>query len=109
MSNDFYADKQLKEKFGLRPTAWIALFEPVELGWVCPINDHHETTWSEFQDHIWCYDCQKDYFTLLCPKIVNPYTSEEVVSDEMARLKPQMDDWTLEKYKSLKEKQNENK
>jgi len=100
MSNDFFIDEQLKEKFGMRPTNGMSLFLPIELGWVCPIDEHHETTWSEFVDHIWCYDCQKDYFTLLCPKIVNPFTSEEIVAKEMARMKPLMDQWTLEKYKN---------
>lgn len=101
MSNDFFTDDQLKEKFGMRPTGGTPLFAPIELGWVCPINDHHETEWSEFRDHLWCYDCEKDYFILICPKIVNPYASEEVVADEMASLKPLMDQWTLERYKAL--------
>jgi hypothetical protein len=100
LSNDFFTDEQLKEKFGMRPTDGIPLFSPIELGWICLIDEHHETTWSEYQSHLWCYDCQKDYFTLLCPKIVNPYASEKVVAEEMASLKPLMDQWTLEKYKN---------
>ena len=101
MSNDFYTDEQLKEKFGLRITDAIPLFEPAELGWNCPINKHHKIVWSEFEKHIWCYDCQKDYFTLLCPKEVNPYTTVNMVEEELIRMKPLMDEWTLEKYKSL--------
>jgi len=46
MSNDFFIDQELKQKFGMRPTDGIPLFEPIELGWVCFIDKHHEKLWQ---------------------------------------------------------------
>jgi hypothetical protein len=59
MSNDRYTDDELKEKFGMRGGG-TALFGPQELGYRCP-NGHADLTWSEFNEHIWCYKCEKDY------------------------------------------------
>jgi len=106
--NDFFQDKQLEQIFGKRPTAGaIALFEPIELGWVCPVcpeKKNYNITWSEFVDHIWCYNCQKDFFTLLCPKKMNPYTTERVLEYERQSVCEKMEFWTIEKYKNLKDK-----
>lgn len=101
--NDFYSDAELGNLFGLRKEG-IALFEPMELGWVCPINKKHDITWSEFNQHIWCYECEKDYFTLLCPKEINPFTTPEILKKETVQVTNEMRKWTIDKYKSLKAK-----
>ena len=31
----------------------------------CPKDYQHKTTWSEFESHLWCYDCAKDYLITL--------------------------------------------
>jgi ribosomal protein S27E len=33
---------------------------PVELELVCPKCQKTNITWSEFEEHIWCYDCKDD-------------------------------------------------
>lgn len=36
---------------------------PTQLDIICPFSEQensHKITWSEFETHIWCYDCQKD-------------------------------------------------
>ena len=101
--NDFYSDSELGNLFGLRPNG-IAIFEPIELGWLCPVDKHHETTWSEFKQHIWCYQCEKDYFTLLCPKKMNPFTTAEILKKETEAVADEMAKWSLEKYRNLKHK-----
>ena len=102
--NDFFSDNELSEIFRKRLNApnLVSLFEPMEVGWVCPIDSTHEITWSEFKGHVWCFQCQKDYFTLLCPKKMNPYTTTVVLKKEIKMMKPEMDKWSVEKYnKSL--------
>lgn len=39
---------------------------PDELGYACPHNSKHLINWSEYEAHIWCYDCQKDYPSCFC-------------------------------------------
>lgn len=46
-----------KEK---RPEEGIPLFEPDELGYLCPNNHKHQITWSEYKRHIWCFQCKED-------------------------------------------------
>jgi len=99
--NDFYSDNELEKMFGKRPEG-TAIFQPMELGWVCPVDESHEITWSEFSSHIWCYDCQKDYFSLLCPKQMNLFTTKTILAKEIASMAPLMAEWTLDKYKTLK-------
>jgi hypothetical protein len=48
------------EAYGKRPTDGMGLFEPQELGYRCP-EGHAHITWSEFNEHIWCYECEKDF------------------------------------------------
>ena len=60
MSNLKYTDKQLKKKYGMRFCNGIIVFFPQEYGYRCP-KGHSNITWSEFNDHLWCYDCKKDY------------------------------------------------
>ena len=99
--NKFYTDIELESLFGRRPTDGIPLFGAMELGWVCPIEHDHYIDWSEFKDHIWCYDCSKDFFTLLCPKRMNPYTTESILEEEIESVAALVAEWTLEKYKGL--------
>ena len=33
---------------------------PKDLDLFCPKNEKHKITWSEYEQHIWCYDCQQD-------------------------------------------------
>src|SRR4030043_400158 len=100
--NDFYSDNDLGKIFGSRSTSASAVFDAMELGWVCPIDAIHEITWSEFQQHIWCYECRKDYFTLLCPKQMNPFTTSIILKKETEQMAPEMAKWTLEKYKNYR-------
>ena len=58
--NHRYNDEELKEKYGIRDMGGIALDAPQELGYRCP-KGHADLFWSEFIDHIWCYQCKMDY------------------------------------------------
>lgn len=53
-------DQELAQKFGRRE--YTPVFDPSELGYHCP-NGHtgNQITWSEFNEHIWCHACEKDY------------------------------------------------
>lgn len=97
--NKFYTDKELESLFGRRPTDGIPLFDAMELGWVCPKDSEHHITWSEFRGHVYCYLCEVDYYTLLCSKRMNPYTTESVLREETERVAELMNEWTLERYK----------
>lgn len=100
--NNFYTDKQLETLFGQRGEG-TALFEPVELGWLCPEDENHLVTWSAWNQHIWCLDCELDYFTLLCPKryIRTHPQSQSVVEEEIEKMRPLMKKWTLKKYREM--------
>ena len=98
--NNIYTDQQLTELFGRRIEG-IPLLDAQELGWACPVNPKHKITFSEFKAHIWCFDCLMDYFTLLCPKQMNPFTTENILREETEMMAPLMAKWTLEKYRNL--------
>ena len=51
--------KQFKKKYGMRGRG-TCIFFPQEFGYRCP-KGHHNLQWSEFKEHIWCYECKKDY------------------------------------------------
>jgi len=45
----------------------IAIFEPTEMGYLCPEKHRaSDLSWSEFKDHIWCCVCEKDYKSADC-------------------------------------------
>jgi hypothetical protein len=71
MANDKYTDAELKERYGLRNEGkhFTAIDQPSELGYSCLKGKHgeHEITWSEFNQHIWCYKCNIDYLSFDCP------------------------------------------
>ena len=72
MASSTLTDKQLEEQYGRRfPTeakGIVILDEPTELGYRCPRSHKwNDITWSEFKKHIWCYKCQLDYPSALCP------------------------------------------
>ena len=58
--NNKYTDKQLAKKYGRRKTMCATIDHPPEFGYRCPMG-HSNLDWSEFNDHIWCYECEKDY------------------------------------------------
>lgn len=101
MANNIYTDKELTRIFGKRALKGTPLFEPQELGWVCP-EGHFSLAWSEFRRHIWCYVCKKDYFSFLCKKEMNPHTTERILHVEREKLRKELDEWTIEKYRALK-------
>lgn len=41
-----------------RETCYVC--NPVFLELFCPNDNNHRITWSEYENHIWCYDCEKD-------------------------------------------------
>jgi hypothetical protein len=35
---------------------------PIEYEIFCPICGGRNVTWSEFEKHVWCFDCEEDVF-----------------------------------------------
>lgn len=44
---------------------------PDELWYACPYNEKHIIWWSEYEWHIWCYDCQKDIPSCFCKRTLD--------------------------------------
>jgi hypothetical protein len=62
-----------------RPTDGIAFDEPGVLGYLCPRGHGGPAlTWSEWEEHIWCYDCGLDWQSSECLKMRPEWCSDEV-------------------------------
>ena len=64
MSSPTLTNEQLTKEYGKRdlPPGAVAFDQPQELGYICPKGHGGDwLAWSEFNDHIWCYECEKDY------------------------------------------------
>ena len=88
MSSPRLNDKELETEFGRRnlPKGSITLDQPFELGYRCP-KGHKNITWSEFNDHIWCYQCEKDYhYALDCKLKRICWMSDKQWEDFLGRL-----------------------
>ncbi len=48
----------MEEKKIKRETCYIC--HPGNFDLFCPANSEHKITWSEYEQHIWCYDCEED-------------------------------------------------
>jgi len=61
MSNDKYTDEELLKKYGkCKEIAGVILDTPAELGYRC-LNGHSDLQFSDFNAHLWCIVCRKDY------------------------------------------------
>lgn len=58
-------NKSAEEICGKRPDG-IPIDQPSELEYYCPENRGHEIHWSEYNYFIWCFDCNKDYPSIIC-------------------------------------------
>lgn len=72
MASLILTDEQLVEQFGRRfplgAKGIVILDEPSELGYQCPKGHKMgQLTWSEFNEHLWCYVCKIDYPSADCP------------------------------------------
>jgi len=87
MSSPTLTDRQLEEEYGRRP-AGQPLDYPQELGYICPKGHGGDwLTWSEFNEHIWCYKCKKDYhYTADCQLRRMCWMSDEQWQEFIARL-----------------------
>lgn len=83
VANDRYTDEKLLAEYGVRPQG-NGLFSPKEMGYRCP-KGHSNIDWSEFNEHIWCYECKKDYhYAKDCVMIDDEYNPKDL--DEWPRL-----------------------
>jgi len=93
MSSPLLNDEQLEKQYGKRSSG-IAIDLPQELGYICPKGHGMDyLTWSEFNEHIWCYECKVDYHYANDCKIKRMcWMSEKFFTDFINRLpiKPQV-------------------
>lgn len=62
-----------------RPTDGVAFDEPGVLGYLCPkLHGGGDLTWSEWEEHLWCYKCEIDYPSKDCPKQRPGWMSDEI-------------------------------
>jgi len=47
----------------LRTHHWI--MKPSSYGMACPLEHNHKITWSEYESHIWCYHCSRDWYVTI--------------------------------------------
>ena len=73
---DYYSTNRDAERIlGFRVLNGIAIDEPCELGYHCPVckyelvvdgNYGERLMWSEYNSFLWCSVCNKDYPSCLC-------------------------------------------
>lgn len=69
--------RRMRRKYGMRGYG-TPLFEPQEHGYRCP-RGHANITWSEFKEHIWCYDCEMDFhYAKDCIMISDDYNPKKL-------------------------------
>lgn len=44
----------------MKKRTWHYVTSPINFDLHCTEDRDHNITWSEFEDHVWCYDCEKD-------------------------------------------------
>lgn len=44
----------------MKNRTWHYVENPTTFDLRCSKNENHKITWSEYENHIWCFDCEKD-------------------------------------------------
>jgi hypothetical protein len=85
-------NKEAEELLGLRKKG-TSVFQPVELGYVCPIcnTESEDLRFSEYNGFLWCPKCDLDIPSCLCKKYPEPNISHRVLPkrikvEEMTRI-----------------------
>jgi len=80
-------DEQLEKEYGRRPEGQ-PFDGPQELGYICPKGHGGDyLTWSEFNAHIWCYKCERDYhYAADCQLKRTCWMNDEQWKDFLTRL-----------------------
>ncbi len=89
MASPTMTDEQIAAKYGRRETkpGMVILNEPSEEGYQCPFGHKMgDITWSEFNDHIWCFKCQLDIPSEHCPMQRPCWETPKQFKDFVARL-----------------------
>lgn len=88
MASPTLTDEQLAQKYGRRPhPGAILLFEPFDFGYRCPKGHGGGCiTWSEFNDHIWCYRCNLEYPYFDCTLQQPSWMSDKEWEEFVAKL-----------------------